>query len=297
MGLSHDARSLSVPKLPLGTTIGLAYSTYSHGFKDVLQISWLWLAVLAPLTGLANWLQVSWIASVAKTLKPGMVPSLTGRPIGMLVLVYAGSLVFLLAGLSIAVAWHRRELLGEHPAASGHNVVTASLWRYALSLLLLGLIVMGPMLAIMLPIFFWVIPQAVHGAQPAGLPVLLILVMATVVAATAVAVRLMPVLPARAIGDVAVTFKDVWNRTRGNIWRLYWGTLACLVPPMLVMQIIFLSLIGFGDPRRFADDGFVWRMTIVSTLVSLCYLLVLPIWVGFLSHTYRHFFPRPERGT
>ncbi len=39
-------------------------------------------------------------------------------------------LVFTFAGVSIAVAWHRRIILGEQPGFSGSNVATKSLWRY-----------------------------------------------------------------------------------------------------------------------------------------------------------------------
>ena len=48
----------------------------------------------------------------------------------MIFLVYGVGLIKLLAGVSIAVAWHRLILLGEQPRLSGTNLATISLWRY-----------------------------------------------------------------------------------------------------------------------------------------------------------------------
>jgi hypothetical protein len=31
-------------------------------------------------------------------------------------------------------------------------------------------------------------------------------------------------------------------------------------------------------------------MTVTSTVTVICYLLIMPIGIGFLSHAYRHFF-------
>jgi GYF domain 2 len=92
------------PKLPLWDTICLSYSAYFHNFWDVLRISWLWLAVAAPLAAIVNWLQFSWMAGVMADMKRGMPASM---PLEATVLQNVVSLVFMFAGLSIAVAWHR----------------------------------------------------------------------------------------------------------------------------------------------------------------------------------------------
>ena len=40
-------------------------------------------------------------------------------------------------------------------------------------------------------------------------------------------------------------------------------------------------------------EDFAARMTAVSTVFAVYYLLILPIGIGFLSHAYRHFFQAP----
>jgi len=53
------------------------------------------------------------------------------EPLELLVLQAIVAAVLFVAGVSIAVAWHRRLLLDEHPGFSASNLVTRSLWRYA----------------------------------------------------------------------------------------------------------------------------------------------------------------------
>jgi hypothetical protein len=115
------------------------------------------------------------------------------------------------------------------------------------------------------------------------IPVILLLSLA----AFAVMLRLSLLLPARAVGDLGLTFKETWNRTRGNTWRIFWGIAACTMLPMLAAQI---ALLGFLMPGIFAGEAFVGRMAVTSTIFIVYYLLILPIGIGFLSHSYWHFF-------
>jgi GYF domain 2 len=89
------------PKLPLQDTIGLSYSSYFHNFPDVPRISWLWLAVALPLAGITNWLQFSRFPEVATTINRGVAAS---KPVELIVLQSVAGLVFVFAGVSIAVA-------------------------------------------------------------------------------------------------------------------------------------------------------------------------------------------------
>jgi len=41
------------------------------------------------------------------------------------------------------------------------------------------------------------------------------------------------------------------------------------------------------------SDDFVAKMTAMSTIFTVYYLLIVPIGIGFLSHAYRHFFQAP----
>ena len=54
-------------------------------------------------------------------------------------------------------------------------------------------------------------------------------------------------------------------------------------------------MLGIGPPHPGMGGGedFAARMTAVSTVFAVYYLLILPIGLGFLSHAYRHFFEAP----
>jgi hypothetical protein len=292
MSLAIDPQGAANPKLPLWDTICLSYSTYFHNFQDVLRITWLWLVVAALLTGTANWLEFPRMAEIMADLKQGMPaqmpPHLASPPIETILLGYAATLVLLVAGLSTAVAWHRRIILSEHPGFSGSNVATKNLWRYAGMGLAIFLIVGLPLLVVIVPMFLLLAPVARGGSPGFTILIPVIFFLLALVALT-VALRLSLLLPARAVGDLGLTFKETWNRTRGNTWRILWGIAACTLPSMLAAQI---ALLVFLSPDMFADQAFVGRMTVASTIFILYYLLILPIGIGFLSHAYWHFFNR-----
>jgi hypothetical protein len=271
------------PKLPLWDTIRLSYSSYFHNFPDVLRISWLWLAVALPLAGITNWLQFSRFAGVMVTINRGMAAS---KPVELIVLQGVAVLVYIFAGVSIAVAWHRRLILEEHPGLSGSNVVTKNVWRYAWMGLGIFLIVVVPTMVLSLPMFFLLSPVAAGGA-PRFL-MLIPVIFLFFLAAFAVSLRLSLLLPARAIGDVNLTFKETWKRTRGNTWRLFWGTAACAWLPMLAAQIVLIRFL----PGISSVEAFAIRAVVVGTILTVYHLLILPISIGFLSYSYLHFFDR-----
>jgi hypothetical protein len=286
-----EAEGTANPKLPLWKTIGLSYSTYFHGFGTALQISWPWL-LLAPLTGAASWLQMSWMAEVLANMKPGAPPRI---PTEAAVLGNLSTAVILFAGVSIAVAWHRHLLLNEAPGFSASNVVTRNLWRYIGMAIAICLIAWLPVLIIMVPVLLWAMQHTTDvSAAPAG-PILFLGVLVALIgyfAAIAATLRLSLLLPARAIGDLGLTFKEAWNRTRGNTWRIFWGIVVCTLPPLLAAEIAFLVLVGLPNPV--AESAMPGRWVVAGIVFVSYYLLVVPISIGFLSHAYRHFFGRAQ---
>jgi hypothetical protein len=204
------------------------------------------------------------------------------------VVVVAPKFLLTLAGVSIAVAWHRYITLCEHPRFSGSNVGTKNFWRYVGAIVIaIYQIVILPGLAVGLPMFLLLAPAR-------GEMLVKYLIYAYLVAVFfAVALRLSLLLPARAVGDLGLTFIDAWNATRGNTWRIFWGIAACTMLPMLLAVPIQIALVGFPtSPGMFASQAFVSRMTVTSTMVIVYYLLILPIGIGFLSHSYQYFFKR-----
>jgi hypothetical protein len=290
MSATLDARDEVNAKLPFWQTVSLSYSFYFQHLGDALRISWLWLLIFVPLAGATNWLQMSWFSEVIATMKPGEPPPPPAMPIAMTILGTASNLVMFLAGCSIAVAWHRLVLLDEHPGLSGGNIFSRNVWRYVgmgLAILLMGGL---PAVAVVASVSLWTLPYAVDGGAPAMSaarpnPAVFILIPIVYLAACIIVMRLCLLLPARAVGDTRLTFKEMWRLTRGNAWRIFWGIAACSLPPLLVAQIALVILVGFPDPASAMTGSWV----AFSAIFSGYYLMTLPIFVGFLSHAFLFF--------
>ena len=244
------------PKLPLGRAIGLSYSTYFHHFIDALRTSWLWLVVVGALTGFASWQQFSWMATVLAGARQGLPPKTftqPAEPIEAVLLTGLSQVLVLLAGVSIAVAWHRLIILEEHPGFSASNVTSRNLWRYIGVGLAIILLMALPIVLIVAPMIYF-IPKPGGGTPPpawffALIPVFMALYFVTM----AMMLRLSLLLPARAIGDLDLTFKQTWHRSRGNTWRMFWGIFACTMPLLLLAQIVYLLT------DRVSQSFEIWR--------------------------------------
>ena len=275
-----------LPKLPLQEAISLSYAWFFQKFPDLLRISWLWLLICAALVGVSSWMQWTWMADVLGADTGGLPQRATfepSRPIELLILGNIAGLLPLIASVSIAVAWHRRIILGEQPGLSGSNIVTAELWRY----IGVGILIV---LITTLPLAFVVVLAAAYASPSIGAVLGLLLGLAAI----AVVLRLSLIAPARAIGNFGLTFREVWHRTRGNTWRLFWGSVACTLPPALLLEVV--SLIVFGAmgyhvaPGQPLDTSIALAVALMSTIFFVVYLLIVPIGIGFLSCAYRHFF-------
>jgi hypothetical protein len=291
------------PKLPLGETISLSYAWFFQKFADVLRIAWLWLLLCAVVIAATSWLQWTWFASIMAGAPEGttqFIQPQMAHPFGFVVLTTLVYIVVTLGTVSIAVAWHRRIILDEQPGLSGGNIVTSPLWHYIGIGVLLGLLFVLPFVIILLPfaIILGVQSAGTPGHPPSGIAFLVIpLALILYTAGIAVMLRLIVLLPARAIGDLTLTFRQAWRRTGGNIWRMFWGLVACTLPPLIVLEILFhvvMAAIGFSvTPIASSDDSLtipVLGLTIMNTTLFVLYVLIVPIYIGFLSHAYRHFF-------
>lgn len=296
MSTTIDDPAAAGPKLPLWNTICMSYSTYFGYFPDVLRISWLWLMVIVPLTAVMSWVQFSWFAEFVANVQRGTPPQMPIRPpampTAMFVLMYPVGLLAALAAVSIAVAWHRRIILGEQPRLSGSNILTKYVWRYVLIGIAICLTAWLPVFAIMTAILFLVSHLTSGSAQHPMPFVVIIPIFLVFLAAAAVLLRLSLLLPARAVGDFGVTFKETWRRGRGNTWQIFWGIAACSLPPLFAAEI---ALLLFALPPVFSSGLFpTAQMVAVTALLNGYYLLIMPIGIGFLSLSYRHFFRQAQ---
>lgn len=292
MSFDINDSDLSRPKLPLWPTVKKSYASYFAHFPDVLRATWLWLILVAALIGGGSWLQWSWIVQTIAELKASGSRIIPAMPPGVMLPMLAGYLAMMPASASIPVAWQRRIIIGEVPKFCGSNLATKDLWRFV------G-INFAVFLAGFLPAFI-IAAALIFGMQQLGpsLPriltfVAMALVFAVQVLAVLIVLRLIVLLPARAIGDVTLTFRETWQRTRGNAWRLFWGILACTVVPAIPMYIAYFAIMsGIGPSAGFSVAVFARTMA-GTTVISILSLLMMPIWFGFLSHAYRHFFEEP----
>jgi hypothetical protein len=159
--------------------------------------------------------------------------------------------------------------------------------------ILIFLVIALPAVAIIVPISLWVLPQ---GLQPFPSIWLVFLMVLVYLAAAVALLRFSLLLPARAIGDLGLTFRQAWHQTRGNTWRLFWGIVICTIPPVMIGIIVVLCVVGFPNPQTLVE-GFTGGWIASSVIYNAFYLLILPISIGFLSHAYRHFFQPKFRET
>ena len=132
--------------------------------------------------------------------------------------------------------WIQHSFLHPIPLGfSGSNVATKNLWRYVRMGFAIGLIVFVALLVVLLSMSLLLSPVAKAGTPWSLIPIPMIFLLW--LAGIATMLRLSLLLPARAVGDLVLTFKETWKRTRGNTWRMFWGIVACTAPPMLAAQL------------------------------------------------------------
>jgi len=243
-----DPSNAPAGKLPLWQTIRLSYATYIQHFAAGLRIAALWLPPIAFLALIAGWLQATLLAELAAGPRPQIDVS---QPLHLLMLGHVLNLVIACAAVSSAVAWHRLLLSKEEPAwTSAGNVGTRNLWRYVGAALVICLIAAIPLAAVLAALaLFDLLPAA--GRTP---PDVIAVIALAYVVSVALMLRLSLLLPARATGNPSLSLKDAWRHTHGNLWRLFFGIVACTVPPVVLIKIIFIGLtvvpVGAGSISR-----------------------------------------------
>ena len=275
-----DHPVVPVTKLPLWQTVRLAYATYLRHFGDGLRIVVIWLPPVAILAAIGGWLQAILLADLTAG-RPAIDAS---QPIHLLLLGYALNLLLTAAAVSSAVAWHRLLLLKEQPSSSsGRNIGSRYFWRYIGVGLLIGLIAAIPLAGVLVPMALLNVLPAAGSTPPAELAIIAL----AYAVGIALILRLSLLLPARATGNFTLSLKAAWQRTRGNLWRLFLGIVACALPPFLLVKFIFvaLTIIPFGS------GIYLVQWALASAIALCCWLLLWPIWIGFLSHAYRQLAP------
>ncbi len=111
-----------------------------------------------------------------------------------------------------------------------------------------------------------------------GIAVLLTIVLAVL---SYIPLRLSLALPAVAAGYLQTPFAHALKLSRGNFWRLFWGSLLTMALPVAGA----LATYSIDETTR---AGFV----VANTTVSGLFFAGALIWVGFLSHAYKALAPQ-----
>ena len=284
-------------KIPVIATVKFAFTSVFENLADVLRCTWLWIILTAPLLSYVSWLRTSHLATLFGKARNGGHPVSNLLPIDQLPLTVISQLLLFIAVTSVAVAWHRRIILDEKPPTIGTNVLTASFWRYigvGIAIFLIGGIPFSAVVGSVVLYNLSIHPDGNPFPTGAGKFLLFVIAFALWLFAVVTMVRLSLLLPARAAGDIRTTFKEVWDRTRGNTWRIIVGLLLCAVPTYLV-QMFFFAVVGV--PKL--DDPDFQRLAlpiaIVNGLGMAAMLFLLPIAVGFISQAYLFLFDPKRR--
>jgi hypothetical protein len=295
--MSLDSEPETRLKLPVWQTAGKAYKAFFENFGSVIRLSWIWLLVFAASTAYAFEHQWELMLSLSNG---GVSPvdialhSIRWRVQTVGILQYFLGIV---GGASMAVAWHRFLILDERPATSGMNAASSPVRHYILTGILIVLTVAIPILPIVLALLAITNPFALpmlpafndHGPM---VPAVALLFAFGWMLWLLGFIRLALLLPARAIGNDALTFSQCWKRTRGNSWRIGFGCFLTVYPPLLPAQLVFAKIMFAGiQPGRMPFAG-PPSPIFIATLATLTVYAIFTglIMIGFLSYAYLHFF-------
>jgi len=271
-----DPSNAPAGKLPLWQTIRLSYATYIQHFAAGLRIAALWLPPIAVLALIAGWLQATLLAELAAGPRPQIDVS---QPLHLLMLGHVLNLVIACAAVSSAVAWHRLLLSKEEPPwTSAGNVGTRNLWRYVGAALVICLIAAIPLAAVLAALaLFDLLPAA--GRTP---PDVIAVIALAYVVSVALMLRLSLLLPARATGNPI---------PKGRVASHTWESLETLFRDRGLHGTACRSdqdHLHRPDRRPGRSGIYLAQWALAGAISLCCWLLVWPIWVGFLSHAYRY---------
>ncbi|UFX48354.1 hypothetical protein HAP47_0017530 [Bradyrhizobium sp. 41S5] len=304
MSLANGPPQLPYPKLPFSSTVRLSYSSYFRNLADLLRVAWPALLLVTAVAGLTKWQQGP--EAFGDFTAP---PSFWAVSAWLRALLLIDTTLTIVVAVSIAVTWHRLIILKEPPSLIGRNVATINFWRYVVISLVLGALGLVPVMWSLLPIGYILPASLIANMNIHSENTLLVLTLGLLVAYCVSAViiaRLCLLLPASAVGRGRWPIREAWERTRGNVWRLFWGLVFTTLPLHLAAKFTFGRLVGYpifarnagADLEENLAADLILTMIGSDVLVAVVDLLILPISIGFLSYAYQHFFEhRPAQPT
>jgi hypothetical protein len=278
----------SAAKLPMDLAIRRSYGWFVKSFGELLRMSWLCLLLAAVLNGASMWVDFTWPEEGFIAPPP--------RPVLVVIATYGIDLLMMMAATSVAVGGYRRFICNERQRLSCTHVLSRALWRAMGVALTLAAMVLAPPIGTVVAIGVLLGERLnIHSDSFVLLPLLALAIFLT---SSAIALRFTPLLPARAVGDNGLSWRQSWNETRGNAWRLFGGIFACTLPPVVVIELarfVLNHMIWYSrSPLQAWDVPRTPVVVVVNSAVFACYMLSMLLSVAFLSQAYLHFRLRRE---
>lgn len=278
MSAMAEAAPAAPTKLPFWRTLGESYAVWFKNLPELIRIAWLWLLIMVPIVGLFMWWQAPAMIDLIQNARVGKAdpsPAMTAT------MQAINSIILLPILSSIAVAWHRLLLRGEHVSGPYFRLDSVVI-GYAVLFFLIALLFSVPQY---LGQIYLALTQP-PGATTIGPVAMAVSFVGSILSLIALffGCRLFMVLPAKALGR-DISFGTAWAATRKNSWRLFWGYMLSLLPFAAIAG-------GIGFWIAIAQPGVAVAASI-WTIVTLLWALFGMVGVGFLSLSYRHFFERP----
>ena len=250
-------------KIDVWRTVGAAYAFIFARPLRLLRLGGWWLALVALS-------QLRWL------LPPSLTPTLlTGPTLGGAVVSLAFLLFYAAGFLSFCVALHRAVLSDESRSWFAALRFRRREWRFLGYILLIFVLMAVPVVFVnylLASIGF----AALQGGANAAAIFLAWFVIGYLefLLVWIYGARLMLVLPAVAADETGDRLTRAWERSRGNAWRLYLGSILCTLPFAASSAIVpWLSDLKRSDPYD--------AISFLSSFLELCVL------VAFYSYCYR----------
>jgi hypothetical protein len=133
--MSTEALAASL-KLPLWRTVGQAYVQWAKNLIELFHACWLWMLVLAPILAIVDWWQAPRAIDMHRAARTDQLLT-NPTPLSDTILEIVPFILTSPALASIAVAWHRLLLNGEHAGPRYYLRLDSLVISYALMLAVL----------------------------------------------------------------------------------------------------------------------------------------------------------------
>lgn len=214
-------------RLPAGTCIEHAIRSVRNNIAYAFRISWPWYTIV---------LLASLGASVLiEALTGGDVENNPGPAVPIYIVL---GFINLVSFASIAVNWHRYILLDEVPRGSELFRMDDKTWRYLGNLILIMLIMIGIVIAILVPVF--ALAAFSESLRFLGFIAALVAYCFAIV----VFYRLSVKLPAIALGRRDFRMGDAWAVTRDNKMPIFVVALLQVLIALSILAAVVLVIFG-----------------------------------------------------